>query len=185
MSNYVTTHPIFRGLKNNQIMWRNFSGKQGDYNPAGVRNFVLRIDDEEVALQLKEEGWPVRWRPFKNDPENGDWTLKVNVRFNKYPPKIVIINNGKKSQLSEDEVNMCDAFNFEKVDLKLSPYNWKRPNGETGVSAYLESFYGTLVIDELEMEYEDVPDSALGSIGGCGCCDICTGECHKHDDEND
>ena len=183
MSNFVNSHPIFRNLKNDDIRFRNFSGKPGDYNPAGDRNFVLRIEDEDVALQLKEEGWPVRWKPFKSDPENGNWTLKVKVRFDKYPPKIVFVNSHGKRQLSEDEVTSCDYASFEKVDLKISPYNWKRPNGDCGVTAYLESFYGTIVEDELDEEYADIPDTAANTMGGCGCCDICDGSCRHNDDD--
>lgn len=183
MTKYVTEHPVFRNLKNDDLLWRNFSGSRGDYNPEGVRNFNLKIKDEEVALRMKEDGWLVKWKPFKNDPEDGNWVLKVNVRFGKFPPKIVINNKGRKKQIFEDEVNLLDALNFESVKVKLSPYNGKRSNGEPYVSAYLEGFVGVLAVDEFDIEYEDPEDSALGSIGGCGCCDICDGSCRHNDDD--
>ena len=44
------------------IKFKNFTGEQRQYNPAGQRNFVLLLPDE-LAQQLAVEGWNVKWKP--------------------------------------------------------------------------------------------------------------------------
>ena len=49
------------------------------------------------------------------------------------------------------------------MDLTLNPYAWE-VNGKTGVKAYLKSIFVTIVEDDLDRKYADVPDSAKSAV---------------------
>ena len=85
------------------------------------------------------------------------------VSFKNYPPKIIIISRRGQTPLSEDEINMLDWAEIETVDVSINPSSWE-VNGAHGIKAYLKSIYVTIVEDELDEKYYDVPDSALSSI---------------------
>lgn len=104
--------------------------------------------------------------------------MKVTVKFGNRPPKVVLVSSRGKTMLDEDSINSLDWADLETVDLIITPYNWS-VRGNSGIAAYLKSLYAVIVEDELEKKYFDVPDSAENTIGGCGNCDICTGECHE------
>ena len=57
-------------IDNARIGFRNFSGKEGQYNPAGNRNFVVFLDDPKFVAKLEAEGWNVRYlKPRDSDDE--------------------------------------------------------------------------------------------------------------------
>lgn len=159
-----------------RIAFRNFSGKEGQYNQAGNRNFSVFIDDQELARNLKDEGWNIRWLKPKSVEDDDQAFLQVKVGFGQYPPKIVLISNNKKSLLDEETVGLLDWAEIERVDLMIRPYSYT-VSGKSGVKAYLKSMYITLVNDEFEKRYELIPDSAQDAIGGCGNCETCDSHC--------
>jgi hypothetical protein len=67
-------------IKNNiviegaRIGFRNFSGKEGQYNPPGRRNFCVFLDDD-LAKTLEEDGWNVRWLQPKEDHQTAIWGI--------------------------------------------------------------------------------------------------------------
>lgn len=165
-------------IENAQIGIRNFGGKEGRYNPAGRRNFCVFLE-EDVANALLEDGWNIRWLEPKEPGDEKKPFMQVSVSFGNNPPKIVLVTSHGKSVLNEDSVGLLDWAEIECVDLILRPYNWE-VNGKSGVKAYVKSMYVTIVEDEFEKKYVEVPDSASGAIGGCGNCDICDGNCGCH-----
>lgn len=158
-----------------QICFKNFSGKEGDYNPKGVRNFCV-ILDEELAEQLSADGWNIRHLKPRDETESPKPYMQVAVNFNNIPPKVAVVSSKGISVLDEDSVGMLDWAEFENVDLIISPYSWK-VSGRTGIKAYLKTMYATLAEDEFESKYYAAPDSAQGAIGGCGRCEECDGHC--------
>jgi hypothetical protein len=167
-------------IEDARILFRNFSGKEGQYNREGERNFCV-ILTPELADRLSEDGWRIKWLKPRDEEEKGDPYIPVSVRFNPKPPRIWLISGGRKNSLTEETCNILDWADIEKVDMVLNPYNWQLPDGRSGVKAYLKDLYVTVVEDELESRYTDVPDSAQGSVGGCGNCEACDGSCHKED----
>lgn len=163
-------------IDNARIGFRNFSGKEGQYNPAGNRNFALFLDDPKFATKLEGEGWNVRWLKPRDAEDEQQAFLQVKVGFGNYPPKIVLISNNKKSLLDEETVGLLDWAEIETVDMMVRPYSYN-VSGKSGIKAYLKTMYITLVTDEFESKYEFVPDAAHDAIGGCGNCDTCDGSC--------
>lgn len=182
-------------IKNNIIIegarigFRNFSGKEGKFNPAGRRNFCVFLDNE-LGKTLEKDGWNVRWLPPRDENEEAQAYLQVAVSFDNKPPKIVMIIGKKKSVLDDESVGRLDWAEIEtkdgvmQVDLIIRPYNWVMHEGtkneKRGVKAYVKSMYVTLAEDEFEKKYYDVPDSAKDCVGGCGNCDACDGGCDDH-----
>lgn len=146
-------------IENARIIFRNFSGEAGKFNPAGQRNFSVKLSEESAKFMI-EEGWNVRMSQPKNEGDDILYHLPVKVEFKNYPPKIVMITS-RKTILDESTVGNLDVAEIERVDLILSPYNYE-VNGKTGVKAYLKSMYVTIREDEFEARYRNIPDSAFG-----------------------
>lgn len=150
-------------IENARIFAKNFSGKEGRFNPEGRRNFCVFIDDVQAAKDMKEDGWNVKWLDPRDPDEEPKPFIQVAVNFKNIPPKCYIITSRGKTLLEEDEVNMLDWAEIKSVDVSINPSYWEG-NGGRGIKAYLKSLYATIVEDELDDKYYDVPDSALSSL---------------------
>ena len=144
-------------IENARLMFRNFAGKEQKFNAEGNRNFcvVLRPEDGD---NLQAMGWNVRYLSSRDPDESPLPYLQVTVEYDKgRPPKIVQITSQGKTVLDRDTIANLDWAEFENVDLQISPYHYE-VGGRTGIKAYLQSMYVTLVEDELEKKYYDVPE---------------------------
>ena len=148
-------------VENARIGFRNFTGKEGQFNRPGSRNFCIFLEPE-LATTLETDGWNVKFLKPRDPDEDAQAYLPVEVKYLAYPPKIMLITEGGRQYLDEDTVNILDWAEIETVDLIIRPYNWEL-NGKTGVKAYLKTMYATIVEDELAAKYQDVPVS--GSTG--------------------
>lgn len=164
-------------IENAQIQFRNFSGKEGNFNPEGNRNFCVFLD-KDIASDLKEDGWNVKWLQPRDEGDDPQAYLQITVRYANIPPKIVLVTSRGKSVINEDEVKLLDTAEIERADMTITPYKWE-VNGKSGIKAYLKTMYVTIAEDEFESRYSNVPDSMVGSIGGCGNCEECDGKCKE------
>lgn len=165
-------------IEDAQLLFKNFSGKKGEFNPEGHRNFCVLLD-EDVAKQLKKDGWNVKYLKPREEGDKEQAYLQVKVRFDNRPPNIILVSSTGKSRIDESEVNLLDWAEMDNIDLNINPYEWHRPNGDSGITAYLKSMYVTIEQDPLEEKYVN-KDSALNTIGGCGECGTCEGKnCRK------
>lgn len=165
-------------IENGRIGFRNFSGKEGKFNPAGRRNFCVFLDSD-LARILEADGWNVRWLEPRDPQEDKQAYLQVAVSYDNIPPKIVLVTSHGKTILDEESVNLLDWAEIKEVDLIIRPYNWD-VNGKSGVKAYVKSMYVTIAEDEFEQKYRNLPDSASDAVGGCGNCEECDGSCGGH-----
>lgn len=150
-------------IMNARLVFKNFAGKETDYNAAGARNFCVVLDDD-LANELIAQGWSVKVKPPREGFEDdGNFnTLKVNVKYSadgSRNPQIIRICNGSQVNLTEKTVSSLDWDDIENVDLRIRPYNWER-GGKKGVAAYLESMYVTVADDELARKYAQ-PDNGM------------------------
>ena len=144
-------------LMNAKLIYRNFSGKETEFNAPGARNFSIVLDDD-LAQELMDKGYNVKVKPPREDSDDeGNFnTLKVNVKFGENPalhPQIFRIMNGKQIKLSEKNIGCLDYDNILNCDLRIRPYSWARA-GRSGVAAYLESMYVTVEDDPLAAKYQ-------------------------------
>lgn len=165
-------------IENGRIGFRNFSGKEGRFNPVGRRNFCVFLESD-LAKILENDGWNVRWLEPRDPQEDKQPYLQVAVSFDNIPPKIVLVTSKGKTILDEESVNILDWAEIKVVDLIIRPYNWD-VNGKAGVKAYIKSMYVTIAEDEFEQKYRNLPDSAADTVGGCGNCEECDGSCCGH-----
>ena len=69
---------------------------------------------------------------------------------------MVITSRGKRN-LAEEDLNVLDFAEVSKLDLTIEPYDWNVGEKE-GRKAMVKKMYVTLVEDELDRKYYDVPD---------------------------
>lgn len=144
-------------IENARIGFRNFTGKEGRYNPKGKRNFCIFLETD-LAETLSKDGWNIKWLDPRDPDDSQQAYLPVEVAYSNFPPKIVMITASRgKTILDEDTVNVLDWAEIENVDLIVRPYNWE-VNKKTGVKAYLKTMYITIVEDEFASKYRNVPD---------------------------
>ena len=149
-------------IENARLVFKNFSGKEGRYNAKGNRNFCVLLNND-IAEVLRKDGWSVKWLNPREEEEEPQAYIQVTVKFGSIPPKIVLVSSKGKTVLGEDEVSLIDWAEIKNADIVIRPYNWE-VNGKTGVKAYLKSLWVTIVEDEFEDKYRDVPDSAVNSM---------------------
>ena len=142
-------------IENARLLFKNFSGVESKFNPIGRRNFCVVLD-EKAACDLVEDGWNVKYLQPREEGDNPIPYLQVTLSYNNYPPKVVLISNGTKTMVDESSVNMLDWAEMENVDLIIRPYNYD-VGGKSGVKACVKSMYITLVDDEFDSKYSEVP----------------------------
>ena len=142
-------------IENARIGFRNFKGRPSQYNKDGNKDFVIFLE-EEIAHRLENDGWNIRWLDPRTPDESPTPTLRVAVRFDNIPPKIMMVTSHSKVLLDESEVGILDDADIETADVIITPYDWS-VNGNHGRKAYLKSMYVTIVEDEFASKYDDLP----------------------------
>jgi len=150
-------------ISNARIGFRNFSGKEGQFNPAGNRNFVVFLDNIADAKALESEGWNIRWLKPRDPGEGEQPIISVRVAFGAYPPKIVLVSKKGLTPLNEEDISILDWAEIKEIDLTIRPYNYE-VQGKKGVKAYLKTMYVTLQEDQWESKYINPPDSAQATV---------------------
>lgn len=142
-------------LEDVQIIFRNFSGRAGMYNKEGDRSFAVKLTPE-WAEELTNRGWNVKYLRPQEDEEVGPAYVSVKINFNgPRPPKVFIVTSKGRTQLDESTIEMLDWADILQVDLILNPYQYT-VNGRSGISAYLESIYVTIMEDALQQKYDNM-----------------------------
>lgn len=151
--NRITLYNVRIGTKG----YRNFSGRETEWNKAGDRNFVVFLDTD-VAKQLESIGAPVQWKPDKYDEGNLRAQMKVHVKYVDrkgqplIPPKVVLISSSAKTPLDANTVGTLDTADLEKSDMILNIYKNPGTMGPAN-SVALKTLYATLSEDELDALY--------------------------------
>jgi hypothetical protein len=133
------------------LIFKNFAGKEGQYNREGDRNFSV-ILPPELAQDLAADGWNVRALPAREEGDEDTPYIQVAVSYKNRPPHVVMITSAGDTTLNEDTVGTLDFAELRTVDIICRPYEWN-VNGKTGIKAYLKSMFATVEEDELERKY--------------------------------
>jgi len=144
-------------VENAKIIFRNFSGRETEFNSQGDRNFCV-ILDEATAQMLVEDGWNIRRTKPRGEDEATDPYIQVSVSFKIKPPLITMITSGGRTVLNEDTVENLDWVDVRKVDLIFQPYNWTLKSGRSGIKAYLKTMFIEIEEDALEIKYREMED---------------------------
>lgn len=138
------------------IFYTNFKGAAGPYNNEGERNFNVILEGEALE-QAKAYGMNVKTTKPRDGYDPVDY-IKVNIGYKYRAPIALLINSHVKRNLTEQTIGLLDDYEFENVDLVIRPNRWRRPNGDSGVNAYLQAIYATVVEDPFVSKYYDIPN---------------------------
>lgn len=140
-------------IENARIIFRNFSGKESQFNRAGDRNFCVIIETAD-AKRLSKDGWVVKDLRPRDDDEEPTHYIPVKVAFNQYPPNVWLVSKKKKTKLDEDTIGELDYLPIRTCDISIRPYDWT-VNGKSGRKAYLKTMYVVVEEDEFADKYSD------------------------------
>lgn len=145
-------------IPNAKFLFRtNFKGAPGPYNNAGERNFNVILEGEALEQALAY-GMNVKTTKPTEGYEPVSYT-KVNVGYKFRAPIAELINSRVKRRLTEDTIGILDDYEYANIDIVIRPNRWRRPDGATGVNAYLQAIYATVLEDPFAAKYYDVPDA--------------------------
>lgn len=140
-------------IENAKLIFKNFSGAEGPFNRKGQRSFCVLLEDDNLVKQLEADGWNVKYTKPREEGDEPEPYLPVEVKFENFPPSITQITSSGKTRVTEDMVETLDWSDFKLVDLVVNPYDWTMPNGDSGRKAYLKTMFVTLNEDDLERKY--------------------------------
>ncbi len=139
------------------IFYTNFKGAAGPYNNEGERNFNVILEGEALKQAL-EYGMHVKTTKPREGIEPVNY-IKVNIGYKYRAPIAMLINSHVKRSLTEQTIGLLDDYEYENVDIVIRPNRWRRPNGDTGVNAYLQAIYATVIEDPFVSKYYDIPEA--------------------------
>lgn len=142
-------------IEDAEIFWRNFSGREQQFNEAGERNFCVYIDDEETAQKLIEDGWNVKIKQPYGDDTEPRYFIKVKVSFTSNVPPLIVLKKGRvTAELDEDTVGRLDSADITYVDLEINPYDYgSKRGGKPAYSAYVKEMYVTIAESRFATKY--------------------------------
>lgn len=148
---------IVRGAR---IRYKNFSGKETQYNRAGDRNFNLIIEDEDFAQKLISDGWNIKIKKPKDPQAKPFYALPVAVSYKCYAPTVILKNSVGERVLEEETIGLLDTAELKNIKLEIRPRQWEI-SGNKGIKAYLRTFVATLVENPFahddDEDEEDLP----------------------------
>lgn len=142
-------------IENAEIFWKNFAGREQQFNAAGKRNFHVFIDDEEMAQRMADDGWNVKIKQPYDETEEPRYHIKVNVDFNSSQPPIIKMIKGRTVvDLDEETVGRLDTAELVQVDLEISPYDYgSKRGGSPAYSGYVKEMYVTIAESRFAAKY--------------------------------
>lgn len=142
-------------IRNARIIFRNFSGQERKFNPAGARNFHV-ILDTDLAERLKAENWNIKYLQSRDEEEEPVPHMKVTVKYSERsaPPLIVLKTSKNAVRLNESRIGQLDAVEIQTVNMVIRPYHHQFG----GVTGYLKSMEVTINEDEIESRYSNLDD---------------------------
>jgi hypothetical protein len=145
-------------IEDANIGHRNFRGLPTKFRDTS-KTFSLFMSQEQ-GEELAKDGWNIKYTKPRDPDDDIKSFLSVKLNMNedsRFFSKVVQITSNGKLVLNEKTVGNLDTAEIEKVDLIVRSREWKDDDGNERVKAYLKAMYVTLVEDELEEKYSDIP----------------------------
>lgn len=150
-------------IEGTRIVFRpNFAGLKEKFNKEGDRYFNVAIPPEDVD-QLVEDGWNVKEWTGREEGDETEYFIKVNVSFRFKPPRLVLITSRGRVPLDEETCDLLDWQDYEFIDVILSA-SFYNINGRSGLSAYLKTGMFVILEDELEQKYSHLPEVGMDPV---------------------
>lgn len=144
-------------VDNCRIRFKNFEGRQTDYNRLGDRNFALVIPNMEIAEALMNDKneYGVGWNVNIKEVEDGDphISLKVKVKFNEWGPKIFVRTGNARIRLTEENVKELDRMSISHIDMDIRPYDGSTRQNGPFRAAYLDAMEVVQNVDRFTARY--------------------------------
>jgi hypothetical protein len=141
-------------IDNARILFKNFTGKDDKFAHEGDRSFSVLIDDEDLANQLKNEGWNIKQLTPRDPDEKPSYYIKVKISYKVRAPKVWLLTNHKRTLLDESTISTLQYARIENADVVISPWQWDI-NGKSGIAAYLDTLYVKIEDDPFAEKYAD------------------------------
>jgi hypothetical protein len=142
-------------IENARILFRNFEGREDKYNKLGDRNFCVLLDEVQAKELVEDYGLNVKFLKSREEGDPEEAYLKIAVSYKVRPPKLVMITSRGRTDFAEDNCQVFDWVDIEKTDLIFTASPWE-VGGKSGIKAYAQSVWVTIVEDELDLKYADV-----------------------------
>lgn len=136
-------------IENATIYFKNFRGAVKEYNHLGKRTFCVRIDGRK-ANKLRKEGWVVKELHTGKQRLKKIWVIPVTIVDDHVKDDVnskiyasVILPKGKRTnkQLFGRSIGILDMVGIPYGTITLRGYEWKLPDGRSGIKAYLKAGY--------------------------------------------
>lgn len=140
-------------LEGARLIFRNFAGNPDDYNKQGGLRTTGVLIPNDLAEEMKAEGWNIKYLKPRDPQDEPQAFLTVKCKFGKIKPTIYICTEHGKTLLDEDSVESIDYAEIRDVDIVIRPYEY-----EPGcISAYIKTMYVNIVEDVFadKYRYED------------------------------
>ena len=144
-------------LRKRDLYFRNFRGIN-KFNSKDHRITLGIKLPEDVAEQMTEEGWYVRWTKVRDDaPEDIHpipW-LQVTVNMDgQRPPQVNMIVGKTVTELTKETIGTLDAVAIDHMSIKVRAYDWDESD-KYGAAAYCVGMNVFCDEDELESELRE------------------------------
>lgn len=137
-------------LENVRLVYRNFEGREGQYNRAGSRNFKVVLD-EKTGQALADMGFNVRVNPPREEGDDPFITMKVLVSYRFKKPIVKQITANGMTRLGENELFSLDTAAIQTADVIFTGSHYDYNGG--GTAAYLDKLIVTIKEDRLDEKY--------------------------------
>lgn len=143
-------------VEGTRLLFRNFSGNETKYNPAGKKNFCIPIDDPELANAMRDEGWNIRVLQPREEGDEPVHYMQVALSFDNIPPKVTMVmkQSHKQIPMTAETIGELDYADIAYADIIIRPYNWETATG-SGIKGYVKSMYVVVEEDVFAGKYAD------------------------------
>ena len=102
--------------------WSNFSGREKKVNPHGGKRTFNVVLPEDVAMELRSEGWNIKMMQPRDDQEDVLYFTEIVLNMEKkVEPDVYLCTEWagkkKKTRLHGDDVGQLDDIRFARADV--------------------------------------------------------------------